>query len=192
MPFDGTQLQPYEIAELLHRLGWRDLDLVEMTATILAESWGYVRAFNDNVDEKGRVKSRDVGLAQINIPARYIGTKRETALYEPVKNLTAARKLFDTRMTLTKRRRFQPWYGYTLGWATFPGWWYATKDPPRQWKPSGQYLHKAIAGVANFHAKRYGVEPYPLVYLSPRPPVPATKPKPGEGRPIPNKGRGHA
>ena len=37
MPFEGGQLQPSEIAALLHAEGFRDFDLVEMTATILGE-----------------------------------------------------------------------------------------------------------------------------------------------------------
>lgn len=190
MPFEGKILQPSEIAELLHQLGWRDFDLVEMTAVILAESQGYVRAYNDNVDARGRVKSRDVGLAQINIPARYIGTKREAALYDPLTNLKAARALFQTRVTLTKRRRFDPWYAFTLGWATFPEWWVFTKKEPRHWAPTGRYIHQAIVGVANFYGRHYGIVPAPLVALPDAPPCPAKRPQGDGPRPRPNAGRG--
>lgn len=191
MPFEGKVLQPSEIAALLHKVGFRDFDLVEMTATLLAESQGYVRAYNDNVDERtGKVKSRDVGLGQINIPARYVGTKREAQLYDPETNIRAVKALFDTRETLIKRRRFNPWYAFTLGWATFPEWWVFTKKEPRRWAPTGRYIHQAIVGVANFHGRHYGIDPSPLVALPEAPARPTKRPQGDGPRPVPNRGRG--
>ena len=248
MPFEGGQLQPSEIAALLHEAGFRDFDLVEMTATILGESKGYIRAYNDNEEinpklkkgdrvllppklvdgvfksgplhkvewahaaskvarlENGRkyqwhelrkVTSRDVGLGQINIPARDIGTRREAKLYDPKENIRAVRRLFDTRESLARRRRFNPWYAYTNGWATFPEWWvYRSKEAarasgkPREWVPTGRYLHAAIVGVANYYAETYGIRPEPLLQLPDPPPQPG-KPPLGDGpRPVPNRGRG--
>jgi hypothetical protein len=59
----GTQIQPREIVEACYALGWVDaLDLVTMVATILSESQGYDRAYNDNVSR--------LGSAQINATVR--------------------------------------------------------------------------------------------------------------------------
>lgn len=198
MPFAGTKLAPETIAEKLHALGFRDLDLVEMVATILGESQGYTEAYNDNVDSRGRVLSRDVGLGQINIRARDIGTARERKLYDPDYNLREVKRMFDTRETLVKRRRFNPWYAFTKGWATFPGWWiYTSKEAsertgqPRHWAPTGRYLHKAVVGVANFYARHYGLTPRPFLDLPEEPPVPRKPPLNKVGpRPVENDGRG--
>lgn len=191
MPFEGPQLQPQDIARELHKLGFRDFDLVEMTATILGESQGFQYAYHDNMDAHGKIKTRDVGLAQINIPARYIGTKKEQELYKVGTNLRAARALFMTRETLTKRRRFNPWYAFTTGWATFPEWWVFTKAEPRHWAPTGRYLHQAVVGVANFYASELGIEyPRPFLRVPPAPLIPSKRP-PGDGpRPAMNHGRG--
>lgn len=199
MPYGGDKLPPEEIARLLyHEGGFRDFDLIEMTATVLAESQGYTQAYNDNTDSRGRVQSRDVGLGQINIRRREVGTKKERDLHDPVKNVRAIRKLFDTRETLTKRRRFNPWYAYTLGWATFPEWWvYRSKEVarakglPREWIPTGRYLHEAIVGVANFYANEFHVPHFQLT-LPREPAKPKAKPFDGEGRrPRKNRGHGH-
>lgn len=239
--FKGRQLQPVELAMRLHKVGFRDFDLVEMVATLLSESWGYTHAFNDNEadvgtplkrgdkvrlpgttgtalgqvlrsdrkrrrafvrypsqtdtwlrwDELRKVLSRDCGLGQINIPTRKIGTADEVRLYTVDTNLRAVKALFDARVTLTKRRRFNPWYGYTLGWATFPGWWVWTKREPRHWAPTGRYLHQALVGVTNFYAFKLGVVyPDPFVQLPEAPPKP-TRPAAGGGvRPRENRGRG--
>jgi lysozyme-like protein len=172
--FLGKQLPPKAIAELCWKQGWRDLDLVKIVATCLAESQGYTRAYNDNVRD-GKTDSRDVGLFQINIRARHIGTRLERDLYDPVRNVQAARKLFDTRMTLTKRRRFQPWYAYTLGWATFPEWWvWSVKRG--EWVETGLYLQKAVRGVANMYADKFGHQG-DLVYLREKPARPRFTPR---------------
>lgn len=198
MPYAGRQIPASEIAEMLWDLGWRDTDLIDMTATILGESGGWTEAYNDNLDSKGRVTSRDIGLAQINIRARDIGTSRERKLKDPKYNLQQARKLFDTRETLVKRRRFNPWYAFTTGWATFPEWWVfrsaeaaKARNLPREWTPTGRYLHQALIGVTNFYAKKYGItHPDPFVKL-PDPPKMPSKPPKGDGpRPVKNKGRG--
>jgi hypothetical protein len=194
MPFEGRQLQPAEIAERLWKVGFRDFTLVEMVAVCLSESQGFTHARNDNVGEDGQIRSRDVGLFQINIPVRDIGTKRERDLYGVDANIRAARKLFDTierRFPKVKRRRFNPWYAFTLGWATFPGWWVFTKKTdPRRWDPTGRYIQKAVVGVANFYASRYQLTPRPFVELPAPPPKPTKRP-PGDGpRPVKNDGRG--
>jgi len=238
VPYAGEQLGAADVAGRLHRLGFRDLDLVEMLATLMGESNLYTEAWNDNLAEAGaalkrgdkvliqgdllanvytvtrvgavhiwlgnrpeergnlrKVLSRDVGLGQINIPARDIGTQRELDLRDPDKNLRAVRALFDTRETLVRRRRFNPWYAYTKGWATFPEWWvFSTREQaeatgaPRHWKPTGRYIHKAIVGVANFHAQRLGIAS--LVALPDEPPKPTKRPVGDGPRPEPNKGRG--
>lgn len=197
MPYGGDRLEPYEIAELLHNVGFRDLDLVEMVATVLGESGGYTAAYNDNRDNSGRVISRDVGLGQINIPRRHIGTRREKNLQNPIKNVKAIKRLFDTRETLTKRRRFNPWYAFTKGWATFPHWWvFRSADVakaqglPREWIRTGRYIHQAIVGVANFYARKHGLRPFPFVTLPEEPPKPTLRPLKDGPRPKPNKGRG--
>lgn len=198
MPYGGDKLAPEEIARLLYyEGGFRDHDLIEMTATVLAESQGYTKAYNDNTDPKGKVLSRDVGLGQINIRTREIGTKKEYDLQDPVKNVKAIRALFDTRETLTKRRRFNPWYAYTLGWATFPEWFvFRSKEAakarnlPREWVPTGRYIHEAIVGVANFYASEYKIPNF-HVQLPPEPKAPKKRPADDVGpRPVKNKGRG--
>lgn len=230
MPFDGKQLLPWEIAELAHRHGWRDLDLVKIVATALGESKGYTQAYNDNVRELHEVKrgtevriaierpdgtfapgrlfkvgaeklpsstkviiSRDCGIFQISIQAKYVGTQVERDLYNPEHNIRAARRLFDTRITLRKRRRFQPWYAFTKGWATFPGRWvWSLKQ--EEWILTGEYMHKAVRGVANFYARRLGY-PDNLVELNPRPPKPISRPRSEAhairtgARPVPNDGQ---
>lgn len=191
MPLAGLKLEPELIAEKLHALGFRDMDLVEMTATILSESWGWTRAYNDNKDAKGRTISRDCGLGQINIPARLIGTRAEEKLYDPDYNLKQVVRLFRTRRTLRLRRRLQPWYGFTTGWAIFPEWWVYTKALPHHWVPTGRYIHIALTGVANFYAKHYRLKPQPFFPIPAPPPMPTRAPQDGVGpRPKPNDGQG--
>ena len=139
----GEQVKPRELARLCHDRGWRDSDLVVAVATCLSESQGYDRAFNDNVDaETGKTKSRDVGLFQINIPGREVGGDYEQSLYDPGINVDVAFRYWTGR-------GFQPWYGYTKGYATDP-------------LAKGQYIQRAVRGVANFYAMEFGLEPKPF------------------------------
>lgn len=188
----GKQLMPQDIAKLCHAQGWRDLDLVIAVATCLSESGGYDEAYHDNTKElkdlskltfgypydsvvgkitgkpfyvingaKGLIKpkgsmnwaklspdsevlwSRDIGLFQINMMAKYIGTKTESNLYIHENNLKAAWALFVAR-------NFQPWYGYTNHIATNPA-------------MKGQYIQKAVKGIANYYATEFGILPNPLL-----------------------------
>lgn len=146
MPLPGKALEVREIARLCHEAGWRDLELVKAVAVCLSESNGYPKAYHDNTGDR---PSRDVGLFQINIPFEQVNTAQEHQLYEIDVNLRRARSLYD-------RRGWQPWYGYTNGYAMSTEWY--RKDG----KPSGRYLMRALRGVANFHAEHFGVEPVPL------------------------------
>ena len=197
MGYAGDLLSPEKIAEKLWSHGWRDVELVQMLATVLGESGGYTEAWNDNLDERGRLKSRDVGLAQINIRAKDVGTPREHRLRDPDYNLARARELFDTRETLRRRRRFNPWYAYTKGWALFPNWWIMrtketakAKKLPREWVPTGLYLHRAVVGVANFYARKFDLEPRPFVTHPERPDRPPFIPHDDGRRPKENNGQG--
>src|ERR1041384_5099833 len=111
IPEGDIPLRWSHIAELCYVGGWRDLNLIKAVATCLSESGGYQFAYHDNVDAHGTILSRDVGLFQINIPAKQIDTAAEHDLYGVANNLARARSLFVAR-------GFQPWYGYTLGHAT--------------------------------------------------------------------------
>lgn len=146
MPLPGKALEPREIARLCHGAGWRDLELVKAVAVCLSESNGYPLAYHDNVGDK---PSRDVGLFQINIPHEKVGTEYEKKLYEIPNNLARARSLY-------KSRQWSPWYGWLNGYAMSTDWY--RKDG----KPAGQFLHRALRGVANFHAEHFGIEPVPL------------------------------
>jgi len=146
MPLIGKALEPRELARLCHAAGWKDFELVKAVAVCLSESNGYPLAYHDNVGDK---PSRDVGLFQINIPFEEVGTAAERKLYGVPENLSRARSLYD-------RRGWQPWYGFTNGYAT------STKWYREDGKPSGRYLHRALRGVANFYAEQMGMEPVPL------------------------------
>ena len=103
----GQQLGPRKLAELAYDAGVTDFkDVARATAIGLAESQGFTRAYNDNVDENGKVISRDVGLWEINIPASQIGTSVEANLYDPVQNAAAMARLHANR-------GWQPWVAYT-------------------------------------------------------------------------------
>jgi hypothetical protein len=136
---EGTQIQPRYIAEECYKLGWTDADkLVTMVATILSESQGFDRAYNDNMNDAGEVTSRDVGIGQINIPASKIGTSEEEQLYDWKYNLSRCRALYLTKVnTAGDIRGFQPWYGWVLK--------VYLRDT---------YVKKATAGVGNFLAER--------------------------------------
>jgi len=156
---------------------------------------GADRAFS--WDDARKILSRDIGLGQINIRAKDIGTKREMDLRVPANNIRAIKALFDTRETLVKRRRFNPWYAYTKGWATFPEWFvFSTAEQAeatgvaRHWKPTGRYIHKAVVGVANFYAEEFGIQPGQLLSLPAEPEKPKKRPFGDGPRPKENKGRG--
>jgi hypothetical protein len=166
MPVKGRQMQPREIAELCHNAGWRDEDLVVAVAVCLSESGGYPLAWHDNLDSTtGVIKSRDVGLFQINIPGDAIGTEREEALYDPIANVATA-------MQYWKGRKWQPWYGYTNGYATSTEWWHWSTTK-LVWVPTGRYLHRAVRGVSNYYARKFGLDPVPFLdyYSIPKKPV---------------------
>lgn len=186
MPFGGAYMQPRDIASLVdekfkHTPGWNFLLLVKVIATSLSESLGDVKAWNDNLDAQGKILSRDVGLFEINIPASHIGTVEETKLYDPIYNTERALVLYTIR-------HFQPWAGYTSGWAMFPECWYWTQAEPHQWVKSGRFLHKALAGAANYYGTTLGALPVPT--LMPRySQMPKNPPSDGIGpRPVSNDG----
>jgi hypothetical protein len=105
----GVQMQPRKIAQLVYGAGISDFyELNRAIAIALAESQGFTRAYNDNVDANGKLVSRDVGIYQINIPASQVGTSVEEDLYDPVKNVAAMKRLYEAR-------GWQPWVAYTTG-----------------------------------------------------------------------------
>jgi Lysozyme like domain len=102
----GVKLQSRKIVGYAYDAGIQDArELVTCICVCLAESAGYDRAYNDNVDGFGKVISRDVGLWQINIAAHYIGTDVEEALYNHTNNAVAMYKLYANR-------GWQPWAAY--------------------------------------------------------------------------------
>lgn len=122
----GPQLTQRRIAQLAHDVGFRDFDLHIACMVCGAESWRFQNAHNDNLAADGTVKSRDVGLMEINIPASDIGTNKELDLYDPMTN-------FQRAFALWSSRRWQPWAAFN----------------------SGVYLHDtylqwALLGVANY------------------------------------------
>jgi hypothetical protein len=164
MPLAGRKLLPREIAQL-NASHWRDVELAKSVAVCLGESGGTIGAWHDNLDEHDEIQSRDLGLMQINIPARGIGGPLEASLrYEghdgptSIKvaraNVTAAYHLYEQPWTGRSIRRWQPWVAYTTGWATFPEFWIWHQiegKPVGPWIPTGRYLQQAICGVANWH-----------------------------------------
>lgn len=155
MPLPGKAMEPREIARLCHEAGWRDLELVKAVAVCLSESAGYPLAYHDNAGDR---PSRDVGLFQINIPYEKVGTPYEKDLYAVEANIARARGLYETR-------GWQPWYGFTNGYALSTDWYRPDG------KASGRYLMKALRGVANFQAEHFKVSPVPL-FKRPSPPKP--------------------
>src|SRR3990172_4029560 len=141
----GQQLQPREIASICYAAGWRDKNLIIAVAVCLAESQGYIRAYNDNLAADGEtILSRDVGIFQINIPANKVGTPEEERLYNPHYNVSRARTLFESR-------GFQPWVAYNTGIALNPAWW-RWSEKQSAWVGTGRYVHRATRGCANFYA----------------------------------------
>lgn len=123
-------LNPREIAELAFAAGWHDLhDLSMAVAVSFAECDGYVHSYNDNLDDTGKVTSRDVGAWQINIPASAIGTAREDHLYDPASNAVAAYAMWVAR-------GWKPWSSFTSG-VCF----------------DDTYVLRALLGVMNFAAE---------------------------------------
>lgn len=103
----GTQYQPRDIAAFLYAVGFTDAQVLSDAIKVcLAESQGYDKAYNDNLGPDGMVSSRDVGIMQINIAAKDIGTQVEFDLYDVKNNVTAAFKLWS-------KRGFEPWVSYT-------------------------------------------------------------------------------
>jgi hypothetical protein len=151
----GERITPRYIAQYCWDQGWRDKDLIIAVATCLSESQGYIEAVNDNVDkETGQIKSRDCGLFQINIPKNQVGTIMEDRLYEPEYNVYRAWKLYESR-------GFQPWYGYTLGYATSPKWW-TYSEKYKEWRRTGRYIQRAVKGVANFYGNELEIATEPV------------------------------
>lgn len=133
----GTQVQPRTLAKLAYETGsrWQDAQtLVEAVSICLAESQGYDRARNDNVGTGDEVTSRDVGIFQINIPARYIGTPVEEDLYDVKANAKAAYDLYVDR-------GWQPWVAFNTGIYL-----------------DDSYLRRAALGVMNFLAETLVIE----------------------------------
>jgi lysozyme-like protein len=123
----GVQVQPRDLAGLAYAAGWTDAQrLLEAVLVCLAESQGYDRAYNDNLNDAGEILSRDVGLFEINIPASKIGTSEETQLYDQEYNVFRARQLYD-------RRGWQPWAAWNSGVC---------------WDDT--YVKRAVRGVGNF------------------------------------------
>jgi hypothetical protein len=164
---EGKHLLARQIADAGHT-HWTNYELTKDVATALGESAGYLGARHDNTDSDGNVVSRDCGLMQINIQARFIGTDLEASLrttstdpavYGPVlaNNVQAAVDLYEqpwTRNGQPDIRRWQPWVAYTSGWATFPKFWVwhqVDGVPTGPWVPTGRYVQRAILGQVNRH-----------------------------------------
>lgn len=141
---------------------------IKAVATALSESRIRIGAYNINY-KNGVKDSMDCGVMQINIPAALIGTSVERKLrtesldkaeWEPVLkyNVLRAYQLWSIkdyyRDGHLDYRRWRPWFGYTDGWAIHPRVfvYHQTLDhePVGPWVLTGQYLFKAIRGVANY------------------------------------------
>jgi hypothetical protein len=228
---EGKQLLPRDVASAL-RDYWSNYELTKGIATVLSESQAFVGAYHTNEDAAGNVLSRDCGVFQINIAAKYIGTPVEfslrttsldSAVYWPVvtNNVQAAWALYNqpwTRNGQPDIRRWQPWYGFTFGWATFPAFWLWKQTngvPTGPWVRTGRYIHRAIVGQMNRHvvvvgdwssakalryarayAQHFGISPA-LLYVTGSgtvawhvPPAPTSPPSDGIGpRPRMNDGQ---
>ncbi len=139
----GKQLQPRELVSLTYDAGWKEShNLVTAVAVCLAESQGYTRASNDNLDADKNVVSRDCGIYQINIPAAEIGTSKEEALYDPAFNVGVARNLFLAR-------GFEPWVAFQSG---------VYKQP--------YYCTRAALGVMNWSLVDFGTVKVPVFTLA--------------------------
>lgn len=125
----GVARQARKIAGYAYDAGVTDAkELVVSVAVCLSESQGYDRAYNDNV-VNGVVKSRDVGLWQINIDADQIGTSVEENLYDVHNNAEAMFAKYA-------ERGWQPWVAFN------------TKTYLHD-----TYVQRASLGVMNFLAE---------------------------------------
>lgn len=125
----GPVWEPVQITELAIATGWTNFaDFLIATAIAFAECDGYINSYNDNLDDTGKVVSRDVGLWEINIAAAQIGTDYEKQLYDPVINAKAAYLLWE-------RRGWEPWSSFTSG-VVF----------------DDTYIFRALLGVTNYGA----------------------------------------
>lgn len=133
----GDLLLPREVAKLLYENNWRDVDrLIDLTATVYAESAGYTEA----VGGPNPNGTYDFGLFQLN--SAHAGSMSQAEFkalaFDPARAAVFARKLYvNANYTL------RPWYGYTNG----------------SYK---RHLPKAIVGVANMLAERREITPVPL------------------------------
>lgn len=103
MPLEGHRLDPWEIARLCHDAGWRDENLVTAVALALAESAGYVRAWNQN--DNG---STDRGIWQINSLWVDAGLITVDDCFNP-----AAATAFAYGIYKGRRYRFTAWSAFT-------------------------------------------------------------------------------
>jgi hypothetical protein len=79
---EGQQLQPWQIAQLAYNAGWRETkSLVRAVAICFAESDGFVRAHNDNLDDQGKVLSGMWGCGRSTFPpTRSARRRRRTCM----------------------------------------------------------------------------------------------------------------
>jgi hypothetical protein len=175
MPLAGKTLMPRDgaaaLAVYFGHVG--DVELTKGVATGLGESQLSVGAWHDNPSTDGtHIVSRDCGWMEHSIDASLIGTAQEAALrsvstdpavYTPVVD-TGARLTWEkynqpwTRNGRRDIRRWQPWFAYTLGWATFPEWW-VWEHGVGPWVSTGRYVQRAICGVANHWLVHRGAQP---------------------------------
>ena len=121
------------------------------------------------------IVSRDCGFMQNSIPASQIGTpvedglrtlSHDPAVYGPVVDNGAkvAHDKYHQPMIRNGKpgeRHWQPWFGYTFGWAPFPEWWIwkqVAGKPVGPWGKTGRYIQRAIAGVANYYLVERGID----------------------------------
>ena len=162
MPLLGKQLLPRDFAAAC-AAHWTGTELVKAVAVGFGESDLFVGAYNDNGNG-----TRDSGIFEINIEHDAIGTPLEYKyrtpslvpdIYEPVvaASVNEAFALYNSpfeRNGKSDIRRWEPWFAYTEGIATFPYAWVYDQThgvPTGPWSKTGRYLHKAICGVANYH-----------------------------------------
>lgn len=171
MPYYGKQIIQRSVVSLV-AVHWPNKK-VEATATFCGESNRFLGALHDNFGDDGEIRSRDCGLAQINISRAQIGSGDEERLrteslveseYMNVAryNVKRAYELYDEPWVfpdgMHEKRQWQPWVAYRSGWAIYPEFFCIHRDPithepvmPFAWVPTGRYLHQAIRGVANWH-----------------------------------------
>jgi hypothetical protein len=66
MPFAGTQLSIEQALALCSNRGWSGTDLTTAVCVMTAESGRFTKAFHNNLNPDGSIKSTDRGLFQIN------------------------------------------------------------------------------------------------------------------------------